>query len=155
MKIKSAMMMLAVVSLLVLPTAFGKGKGDLNAPENLEVSIDGFAVTCTWDAVTNPDAVKYSVVVEGVVTVDVEGEPVDVDVEVEIGTTVDTSIEFDLRDLKAAVLEQLGDMGYLPEDIISLNKDLAMVKVKGLDPSLPETKRQNNPFATVPLFPAD
>jgi len=157
MKIKSAIVALIVVSLLVGISAFGKGSGDLAAPDPEVDRAEWPTVGVSWIAV--PNAVKYSVVVEGVITVfdrfedNPDGDTIDIEIEVEIGTTEDTSIEFELADVKADILAQLSGMGYImPDDIESLNEELAMVKVKGLDPSLPEVKRQNNPWGTEPLF---
>jgi len=149
MKIKNAILALAVVSLVAIP-ALGKGQGDLLAPTNLTVNTDSLpTVACDWDDVTG--AVKYSVELEALVTYEVEVEQgvfedVVVEVTVEIGTPTDSSIEFDMGELIEALELAVG----LPMD--EWESSEAVVKVKGLDPSLPETKRQNNPFATEDLL---
>ncbi len=154
MKIKRAILMLTVVSLLVGIPAFAvKGPGAVPAPATLSVDVVDDTVHCEWAEVTV--AVKYSVDVEGEVTywrlisVDPDVyEEATAEITIECGSTTALEMDIDTGDLaEAAALE----LGVPVEDLISFD---GVVKVKGLDPGK-DKGRQNNAFITAPLVLGD
>jgi len=141
MKAKRVILMLTVVSLIVAIPVFA-----LPAPTGLLVNVGVDAVECDWDDVIG--AAKYSVDIEGDVTID--GVIGTVPVEVSFGTSdraegdmADSDLDIPIDDLAAAIAAELG---VAVEDLISL--DDAYAKVKALNPGKGNGK-QKNPFSDL------
>ena len=180
---KRTILMLTVVSLLVAIPVIAKNNlpGDLDKPvwaavDPIVIDTDEYTIAFDWDPVDY--AVKYSVDIKGlVVYVDIdgdEGEPALLAevVEVSFGTSdrtddgemgdSDLTITFD--ELAAAIADELGLVeGDLvlgltdPSELDPEDPELgeACAKVKGLDPTRPSKKRQNNLFSDCEDLPDD
>lgn len=170
MKIKRAILLLTVVSLLAIPAMALKEYGDVPPPTDLSYSTDPgdetaepptpATITFDWVPGIGKAAEKYSLDICGMVSVD--GLMVDVpveDVEIEWCVSFGTSdwnedmsaseITIPLEDLHiaifAAIDEAIADAG-ITEAEYELEEMYA--KVKGLDPSDKNPKkRQNNEFS--------
>ena len=165
MKIKRAILMLTIVSLLVAITAFGAKppKGEPGVPTKPTVDILSLPdIVIDWETGTATSAVKWSVDIEGTVSFDdgpdLDGDgdgenedPEVLDFEVSFGTSDRTDdrpmIETDLT----ITVEQLADA---VEEALGLTVDLLLVtasgtgctaKVKGLNPG--KGTQQNNDFS--------
>jgi hypothetical protein len=159
---KRTILLLAVVSLIAIPSFAKKEAGDVPAPvwaaEPVQLVDDDTSVKFDWEDVT--EAEKYCLNICGMVLVDglIEDEPVE-DVEIEWCVCFGTSdwnedmsaseITIPLEDLHlaifAAIDEAIADAGIVEAEY-TLEEMCA--KVKGLDPHA-ETgkKRQNNEFS--------
>ena len=169
MKIKRAILLLAVVSLLItIPTFGAKEYGDLDPPDIWIAWLTyGVDTGVDWDDVIG--AVKYSVDIEGLaifndgdlVDGDGDGDPLDPEI-LEVGVSFGTSDRTDggemgdsdltitLDELAAAIAAELG----IPvEDVLAL--DETVYKVKALAPGK-DKGRQNNEFDSIePLWLID
>jgi hypothetical protein len=143
---------------LVMPVA---ALASLPAPENLTVAPTDDSLFFDWNDV--PDAVKYSLDIEGTVTywatVIVDEVETQVETTVEVGVSFGTSDRTDgglmgdsnlmlaIDDIIAAIAAELGvDV----EDLISIEDPTA--KVKALSPGKGQGS-QNNPFSDpIPLI---
>ena len=174
MKIKRAILMLTVVSLLVAIPALAKKPTGALGPPTLESIV---VTTATIDEVDNVDVIlldwsdvtgadKYSVDIEATATYDTgelddEEEPIMASVEVSasFGTSArldggdmgDSDLNIPVSDVEAllaeldAALAAALEAAGLPLDTPAVVEISA--KVKALDPSVKPTKRQNNPFS--------
>lgn len=183
MKIKRAILMLTVVSLLVAipalaakkPTgALGPPLWDDPAVEETTATIDEVedvdVIRLDWLPVTGAD--KYSVDIEATATydtgeVDEEEQPIMASVEVSAsfgtsdrldgGDMSDDDLNIPLSDIEA--IEAALDAALAEAlELAGLDPETPAVveitaKVKALDPSVKPTKRQNNPFSVPVALP--
>lgn len=165
MKIKKALLMLTVVSLLLtIPTFGAKEYGDLDPPFLFMAwYAPGVDTGLDWTDVDG--AVKYSVDIEGLavfndgelVDGDGDGDPLDPEI-LEVGVSFGTSDRTDggvmgdsdltitLDELAAAIA---ADLGIPVEDLLSLTEPT--YKVKALGPGNGKG-RQNNEFDSMDVF---
>ena len=170
MKIKRAILMLTVVSLMAIP-ALAKPPGSLGPPTLLSIiptdaEIDGDVVPVfllDWTDVTGAD--KYSVDITAMAicdTGDVDPDtllPILVEIEVQAsfgtsdrldgGIMGDSDLNIPVSDVEAlaAELDLILEGLLLAEEIEAVDSIEITAKVKALDPSVKPTKRQNNPFS--------
>ena len=143
MKVASLVLCVAAVLALCMATALA-----LEAPQNLTVAVVGNDLECSWDAVDGAD--KYSVDVEAVVTLDLDGVTEEVEVELSYGTSDRTDGEdMDDPNLTVPLLDGVtSQLGVLAEEVVSIE---GTARVKALNPGKGRG-RQNNDFSAPVSF---
>jgi len=165
-KMKKTIFAVMVVSVLLGAPAIAKNIPGLTvAPTLTDASWSGDESTLDLIFSRVAGAVKYSVSISGLATyVDANGDPNSMEIEIDI-TVPDVAdndpniiVSISAEDILAEITEELADLGVaMPlqrglllsgnTDDEDPDNDSVMVKVKGLNPGKPDSKRQNNPFS--------
>lgn len=145
------------VALAVFFTSFCLAEpipGDLAAPVMTSVNLDGDQICFEWTA--DPNAVKYSVDLEGTVAFVADANDVAIDIELSFGTSdrtdgADMSEPFLCVDTDVICSEIAAILAELEYNPASYTLD-GFAKVKALNPGKGKG-RQNNPFSEPVAIP--